>query len=56
MNSVLKKRYHKPLNGKTPRWFQDWYADEFVPYKVRIDLLLVLGCGIFIGVMVNLIS
>ena len=56
MNSILKKRYQKPLNGKAPQWFREWYADEFVPYKVRMDLLLVLGCGIFIGVVVNIIS
>jgi len=56
MNGILKKRYEKKLDGKTPGWFKDWYACEFVPYKVKMDILLVLGAGIFIGVVVNLIA
>jgi len=56
MHSQIKKRYEKKLNGKCSIWFKQWYADEFVPYKVKMDILLVLGGGIFIGVVVNIIS
>ncbi|KKL22257.1 hypothetical protein LCGC14_2437240 [marine sediment metagenome] len=56
MHNVFKKKYERKLNGKTPLWFKEWYAGEFVPYKVKIDMLLILGSGIFIGVIVNLIS
>lgn len=55
MNGILKKRYEKKLNGNPPVWFKEWYACEFVPYKVKMDILLVLGCGIFIGIIVNLV-
>ena len=56
MKFIIKKRYEKKLNGKTPVWFKEWYACEFVPYKVKMDILLVLAIGIFIGVVVNLIT
>ena len=56
MNGILKKRYEKKLDGKTPGWFREWYAGEFVPYKVKMDLLLVLGTGIFIAVVASIIA
>lgn len=52
----LHKRYRKELNGKTPAWFRDWYAAEFVPYKVKLDILIVLATGIFIGIVANFIA
>lgn len=52
----LLTRYKRPLNNKTPKWFNEWYLLEFVPYKIRMDLLLVLSGGIFIGIIVNLVK
>jgi hypothetical protein len=51
---ILKKRYEKTLNGKTPKWFKDWYAFEFVPYKVKMDVLLIMGTGILVGIIVSI--
>lgn len=53
--NTLTKRYHKPLNGKTPKWFGEWYTKEFVPYKVKQDILLVMASGILVAVIAALI-
>ena len=52
---LIDRKYLKPLNGKTPQWFRDWYAMEFVPYKVRQDIIIVLASGTFIAVLVKFI-
>ena len=54
MVSVLK-RYKKTLNNKTPGWFKDWYASEFVPVKVRQDILIVLATGSLVGIIIKII-
>ena len=54
MVSILK-RYKKDLNNKTPGWFKDWYAIEFVPVKVRQDILIVLATGTLVGIIIKII-
>ena len=49
----LRKLRSKTLNGKTPNWFNEFYTAEFVPLKIRMDVLIVLGAGIFIGVILD---
>ena len=52
----MLKRKCKELNSTTPKWFKEWHANEFLPVKIRQDTMMLLGVGIFIGVIVNLIS
>jgi len=49
-------RYKKPLNNKTPGWFKDWYALEFVPYKIRQDILLILVSGTLVGIIIKIVT
>lgn len=51
---MFVKLYCKKLNSKTPKWFNEWYASEFVPYKIKQDFLLIIASGIFIGVVVSI--
>ncbi len=53
---AIMRKWHKVLNGKTPVWFREWYAMEFVPLKIRIDLAIVLTSGILIGVVILVIA
>jgi len=52
----LHKKYENKLNGKAPVWFKEWYTYEFVPYKVKMDLLLIMASGIFIGIVINIFT
>ncbi|MCK9597468.1 MAG: hypothetical protein M0R06_00430 [Sphaerochaeta sp.] len=48
----LQHPYKRKLNGSTPQWFKDWYTNEFMPIKVRQDIMIVLLSGIFISIMI----
>jgi len=45
--------YKKPLNNKTPIWFKEWYGAEFVPVKVRQDILILLMLGTLIKLIIG---
>jgi len=54
---MLRKLYtRKPLNGKTPQWFQDFYNREFLPMKIRNDLILTLAVAILCGIILIFIK
>jgi len=54
MMAIIK--YRKTLNSKTPGWFKDWYASEFVPVRIRQDILIVLATGSLIGIIIKIIG
>ena len=48
--------HKQKLNGKTPLWFKDWYAIEFVPMRVKVNLLMGIATAILIAVVVNVVN
>jgi len=45
MIQLIKSQYKRPLNNRTPQWFKEWYGTDFVPVKVRQDIILLLLLG-----------
>lgn len=48
-------RNKRRLNSRTPQWFREWHSREFLPIKIRQDIMIVLGTGLFIAIIANLI-
>lgn len=49
----LIKYNRKPLNSKTPQWFKDWHGQEFLPIKIRQDILIAIVIGILIALFIT---
>ena len=55
MRSNLEKHKQK-LNGRTPVWFKDWYASEFVPVQIKLNIVMGMAIAILVGVIISIIG
>ena len=53
MRFVDKEKRKLKLNGKTPIWFKDWYAEEFIPVHIKVNLVIGMAIAILTAVIVN---
>lgn len=59
MKDILRlnpEKAKKKLNGKTPVWFKDWYALEYVPLHIKVNILMYMAGAILIGVMISILT
>jgi len=50
------EKHRQKLNGRTPGWFKDWCACEFVPVQTKLNLVMGMAVAILIGVIISIVG
>ena len=50
------EKHKQKLNGKTPGWFKDWYASEFVPVQTKVNIIMGMAIAILVGIIISIIG